>query len=231
MITKADSPEPGYPTELVSLAEYLNVSNLPLLLRQFLFDQLHPDNLPDEQLPIPLPNIHHDTSMNVFHSARAVFHAPSDASGTHGMQRQIIRATPSWRQKEARYDCVLIVEDENKPGMRGMVVGRVRCLLSFTYNDIIYPCALIDRFKRVGRSPDPVTGMWRVQPEIIRSRRGTRRIQSIVHVETILRNVHLIPVFGSGFVPRRLHFSDSLDIFTMFYVNKYADHHSFEVVV
>ena len=231
MITKADSLEPGYPTELVSLAEYLNAPNLPLLLRQFLFDQLHPDELPAVQNPIAiLPTI--DTSVNVFHSACAIFYAPSDVSGTHGMQRQIIRATPSWRQKEARYDCVLIVEDQDKPGMRGMVVGRVRCFLSFMHNDITYPCALVDRFKRVGRSPDPITGMWKVQPETARSRHGLRRrIQSIVHIETILRNVHLIPVFGSGFVPHRLHFSDSLDVFATYYVNKYADHHSFEVVV
>lgn len=144
MITKADSLEPGYPTELVSLTTYLNVLNLPLLLRQFLYDQLHPHGLPAAQIPIAvLPTIH--TSVNVFHSARTVFYAPSDVSGTHGMQRQIIRATPSWRQKEARYDCVLIVEDQDKPGMRGMVVGRARCFLSFTYNDITYPCALIDR--------------------------------------------------------------------------------------
>lgn len=224
MITEADSLEPEYPTDPTLLAEYLNVPNLALLLRQFLFDQLHPA----AQIPTgidTLPNI--DTGLHVFHSARAIFHAPSDASGTHGMHRQIIRSTPSWRQKEARYDCVLIVEDEDKPGMRGMVVGRVRCFLSFTHHDITYPCALVDRFKRVGRCPDPVTGMWKVQPEIVRS----RRIQSIVHTETILRNVHLIPVFGEGFIPHQLHFSQSLDTFSMYYVNKYADHHSFEVVI
>ncbi|KAH9016353.1 hypothetical protein EDB85DRAFT_2076211 [Lactarius pseudohatsudake] len=199
-LTKTDPLERGYPSDLTSLAEYLGLS------------------------PAILPNIH--TNVGVFHSARAVFHAPSDVSGTHGMQRQMIRATPSWRQKEARYDCVLIVEDD-RPGMRGMVVGRVRSFFSFTYDDVNYPCALIDRFRRVGRCPDPVTGMWRVQPEVTNS----RRVQSVVHIETILRNVHLIPVFGKGFIPHNLHFSDSLDIFSMYYVNKYADHHSFEVVI
>lgn len=226
-MTKTDPLEPGYPSDLTSLAEHLGTPNLPLLMRQFLFDQLHRDEPPAAQPELfsnILPNIH--TNVDVFHSARAVFHAPSDVSGTHGMQRQMIRATPSWRQKEAQYDCVLIVEDDS-PGMRGMVVGRVRCFLSFTYNDIDYPCALIDRFQRVGHCPDPVTGMWKVQPEV----KNSRRAQSVVHIETILRNVHLIPVFGRGFVPHHLHFSDSLDIFSMYYVNKYADYHSFEVVV
>ena len=107
-----------------------------------------------------------------------------------------------------------------------MIVGCVRAFLSFSFDGRVYPCALIDRFKRVGRSPDPITGMWKVQPEF----RGSQRVQSIVHIETILCNVHLIPVFGTGHIPHRLHFSKSLDIFSSYYVNKYADHHSFEVV-
>ncbi|KAH9040802.1 hypothetical protein EDB85DRAFT_2072152 [Lactarius pseudohatsudake] len=225
-VVLAIRPQSGYPTDLASLTEHIHAPNLPLLMQQFLFDQLNPDQLPAVQQPwVALPNI--QSKVLVFHSARAIFYAPSDVSGSHGMHRQIIRSTPSWRQKEARYDCVLIVEDQDRPGMRGLIVGRVRTFFSFTYNETVYPCALIDRFKRVGRGPDPVTGMWRVQPEFM----GSRLAQSVVHIETILRNVHLIPVFGSGSIPHRLHYSNSLDIFSMYYVNKYADHHSFEVVV
>ncbi|KAH9174065.1 hypothetical protein EDB89DRAFT_2113711 [Lactarius sanguifluus] len=225
-VVLAVRPQSGYPSDLASLTEHIHAPNLPLLMQQFLFDQLNPDELPAVQQPwVALPNI--QSEVLVFHSARAVFYAPSDVSGSHGMHRQIIRSTPSWRQKEARYDCVLIVEDQDRPGMRGMIVGRVRTFFSFTYNETVYPCALIDRFKRVGRGPDPVTGMWRVQPEFM----GSQPAQSVVHIETILRNVHLIPVFGSGSIPHRLHYSNSLDIFSMYYVNKYADHHSFEVVV
>ncbi|KAH9031196.1 hypothetical protein EDB85DRAFT_2074138 [Lactarius pseudohatsudake] len=218
--------ESRYPSDLASLTEHIHTPNLPLLVQQFLFDQLNPDELPAVQQPwVALPNI--QSKVLVFHSARAIFYAPSDVSGSHGMHRQIIRSTPSWRRKEARYDCVLIVEDQDWPGMRGMIVGRVRTFFSFTYNETVYPCALIDRFKRVGWGPDPVAGMWRVQPEFM----GSQPAQSVVHIETILHNVHLIPVFGSGSIPHRLHYSNSLDIFSMYYVNKYADHHSFEVVV
>ncbi|KAH9010810.1 hypothetical protein EDB85DRAFT_2077168 [Lactarius pseudohatsudake] len=227
-VVLAVRPQSGYPSDLASLTEHIHAPNLPLLVQQFLFDQLNPDELPAVQQPwVALPNI--QSKVLVFHSARAIFYAPSDVSGSHGMHHQIIRSTPSWRRKEARYDCVLIVEDQDRPGMRGMIVGRVRTFFSFTYNETVYPCALIDCFKRVGRGPDPVTGMWRVQPEFM----GLQPAQSVVHIETILCNVHLIPVFGSGSIPHRLHYSNSLDIFSMYYVNKYADHHSFasEVVV
>ena len=142
------------------------------------------------------------------------------------MHHQIIRSTPSWRRKEAQYDCILVVEDEDKPGMQGMSVGHVRTFLSFSYNDITYPCALIDHFKRVGCGPDPVTGMWKVWPEFV----GHIPVWSVVHIDMILHNVHLIPAFGDGFIPRQLHYSKSLDIFSSYYVNKYADHHSFEVI-
>ena len=96
----------------------------------------------------------------------------------------------------------------------------------FSYDETVYPCALIDRFKQVGQGPDPITGMWRVQPEIVSSQHQ----QSIVHIDMILHNVHLILAFGTGSNPHRVHYSNSLDIFSMYYVNKYANHHLFEVV-
>ena len=82
------------------------------------------------------------------------------------MQHEIIRSTPKWWQKYERRDCVLIVEDHERHGMRGMIVGQVKLLFSFTYDGVTYPCALINRFTRVGRAPDSVTGMWKVQPEL-----------------------------------------------------------------
>ncbi|KAF8486338.1 hypothetical protein DFH94DRAFT_622818, partial [Russula ochroleuca] len=37
---------------------------------------------------------------------------------------------------------------------------------------------------------------------------------------------HLIPVFGSSFVPGELCYSDSLDVYHAYFVNNYIDHHS-----
>ena len=170
----------------------------------------------DDLLPI-------DAKISVFHSAIAKFHAPSDPSGTHGMRHERIRSTPSWRGREPRRDCAFVGKDERESGMRGMDIVRVILFFSFEYGGIYYPCALVERFKTV-RS-DPVTGMWVVQPDIVRSRRH----QSVLHLDTFYRGAHLIPVYGKEKLPVDFHYSDSLDAFRAFYVNKYIDHHANEI--
>jgi hypothetical protein len=97
---------------------------------------------------------------------------------------------------------------------------------SFSHDGIEYPCALVHRFSLVGDSPDIHTGMWIVKPSILDD--GDDLI-SIIHLDTVVRACHLIPVFGAQHVSRALSFTDTLDIFTHFYVNKYIDHHAFEV--
>jgi hypothetical protein len=52
---------------------------------------------------------------------------------------------------------------------------------------------------------------------------------TILRLDTIVRAAHLLPIFGHGYVSPTLSFSDTLDRFDRFYVNKYADHHSFEI--
>ncbi|KAG1831213.1 hypothetical protein DFJ58DRAFT_719586 [Suillus subalutaceus] len=51
----------------------------------------------------------------------------------------------------------------------------------------------------------------------------------IVSVDTIFRSAHLIPVYGTDMLPLVIKSHHVLDIFTLFYVNKYADHHAFEI--
>jgi len=58
---------------------------------------------------------------------------------------------------------------------------------------------------------------------------GGRRMTSIIHIDTILRAAHLIGVAGTHFLPCTFSFSDTLDAFHLFYVNKYADHHAHEI--
>jgi hypothetical protein len=153
----------------------------------------------------------------------ATFHAPSDLSGTHGMRRERIRSTPSWRGSEPRHDCAFIVEDDTKPGMRGMAVVRVKLFFSFEYGGTYYPCALVEWFKRVRR--DALTGMWVVRPDTTRGRRD----RSVLHLDSFLRGAHLIPVYGNEKMPIDFHYSYSLDSFRGFYVNKYIDHHANEI--
>ncbi|KAH9177889.1 hypothetical protein EDB89DRAFT_1844150, partial [Lactarius sanguifluus] len=47
-------------------------------------------------------------------------------------------------------------------------------------------------------------------------------------VDCIVRGAHLLPVFGSSFLPEEFHFSDSLHAFQAYFVSRYADHHMYE---
>jgi hypothetical protein len=69
--------------------------------------------------------------------------------------------------------------------------------------------------------------MWIVEPET--SGDDSETLATIIHLDTILRAAHLLPVFGSERVSRTLSFMDTLDKFSSFYINKYADHHAFEI--
>lgn len=162
--------------------------------------------------------------VSVFASAVATFFAPSDPSGIHGMRRERIRSTPCWRGSEPRYDCAFVVEDEEKSGMSGMAVVRVRLFFSVEYEGVHYPCALVEWFKRMGR--DPLTGMWIVRPDCTRGSRD----RSVIHLDSFLRGAHLIPVYGNLRLPLDFKHYNSLDVFKAYYVNKYIDHHAYEIV-
>ncbi|KAJ6605032.1 hypothetical protein B0H10DRAFT_1821085 [Mycena sp. CBHHK59/15] len=139
--------------------------------------------------------------------------------------RERIRSTPKWRKHGPRRDCAFVVENQMERGFRGMSVVRVRLFFSFTHDGVDYPCALVDWFKKVGRSPDPETGMWIVEPEM----KGRSRLTTIVHLDTLLRGAHLIPVYGSDYIPVGFRYTYSLDAFKSFHVNKYIDHHTNEI--
>ncbi|KAG2031508.1 hypothetical protein BDR03DRAFT_936337 [Suillus americanus] len=131
-VVLARHPQRGYLRNLHDLAAHLHEPNLELLICHFLFNQLHMSNIA------------------VFHSAIATFLAPSDVSGTHGMYHEIICSMLLWRQQYLRHNCVFIVADEMKSGMRGMIVGRVKLFFSFMHDGVTYSCALVDCFSHMG---------------------------------------------------------------------------------
>src|SRR6267378_2629791 len=112
----------------------------------------------------------------------------NDASSTHGMQCELIWSTPTWRGQMPRHDCAFVFEDENSPGMRGMGVVRVMLFFSFQYDNVHYPCALVEWFRKVGL--DLVTGMWVVWPEF--ALHG-RQECSVIHLDILLHTAHLVP--------------------------------------
>ncbi|KAJ6565156.1 hypothetical protein DFH09DRAFT_1474524 [Mycena vulgaris] len=215
------------PRDVHQLAVYAGQPRLHELIRRFLFEQLYPlaDAVPLEQYP------QFSERVFIYNSARAVFYAPSDVCGIGGMHHERIRAVKSWYRGPPRYDCAFIEHNPDAPGFRGLHAARVRLLFRFKFRGIDYPCALVHWFSAYGAEPCADTGMWIVKPDFIRGRPGEPAL-AVVHIDCLLRGAHLIGVAGKEFVPDRdsnFDFSDSLDAFQAFYVNKYADHHAHEI--
>lgn len=207
-----------------TLAVELEQPDFVQLIRQFLFDQLHPDESVASYDHRKLPEFH--GKVHVYTSAVSTFRAPSDLSGLSGMRRERIRAMPSWGKGPARYDCVFVNTGPAAEGFQGLNVARVRLFFSIKFGEVIYPCALIHWMIRVGDEPDDDTGMWIVKPDL--DANGLPHM-SVIHLDCILRAAHLIGVCGKDFLPKGFSYYHSLDAFLAFYVNKFIDHHAFEI--
>ena len=220
--------EGNYPSFAAELALTFHQPDFPNLIRRFLFDQIHMhdvdapagSDVPLEQCPV------FGSKISVYHSMVAVFYSPSDPSGLHGMRRETIRATPCWRKRTPRYDTVFVERDPTLVGIRGFDVVRVLAIFAFHWMDIYYPCALVHWFTHVGDERDEVMNMWVVQPD---SNPDGSLAVGVVHLDSVLRAVHLMPVFGDRMMPINLTADRSLDVFQSFYVNKYIDYHAFEI--
>jgi hypothetical protein len=164
--------------------------------------------------------------VKVFHLATSTYSAPSDLSGISGMHHELIHATPLWKKGQGRYDCVYVERDAKMEGFSGLLAAQINLFFSFSFQNITYPCALVQWFSTYGDSPCEDTGMWMVEPDC--DARG-RHICSVIHLDTILRSAHLIGVAGSQKLPKTFTHHDSLYAFRLFYVNKYADHHAHEI--
>ena len=76
--------------------------------------------------------------------------------------------------------------------MRGLEVARVHLFFSFEVGDDLFSCALIHQFCKTFDDPDPDNGMWIVEPDLDCD---GYRVMSVVHVDSIVRAAHLLPVF------------------------------------
>ncbi|KAJ7101001.1 hypothetical protein C8R43DRAFT_1141269 [Mycena crocata] len=220
-IELAPTPQRGYPKTVEALAAHIHQPRFPELLRRFLYEELH--GPPADNAPlIPIDSCPAFAGcITVHHSAIARFYAPSDLGGAGGMYRERIRSNPNWHGF-ARRDTVLV--DVGAPVMNGIVIGRVLLFFAFSFADQLYECALINWLVPVGNAPDPDTGMWVVELE---RQRGVPTL-AIIKLDTIARASHLIGVYGTAALPEDFHFSDSLDAFNTYFVNRYADHHMHE---
>ena len=169
-----------------------------------------------------------DSRVSVFHSAKSKFHAPCDPSGIAGMRTEMIRCNPTWQnQGTGRFDCAFVVTDQDVKGFRGLAVARIRLLFSFVHDDVTYyPCALVHWFTRVADTPDDDTGMWVVKKK---KQRNGKPHSAVIHLDSILRAAHLVPVYGKKHLGAWLPYEKTLDDFDTFYVNKFIDHHANEI--
>ena len=92
--------------------------------------------------------------IHVFHSAVSMFYAPSDISSIHGMRKEYIQATSSWRKGHACYDTILVNSDPKVGGVHRFKVVHVLLFFSFWHGDKEYPCALIQWYPHMGFEPD-----------------------------------------------------------------------------
>lgn len=160
----------------------------------------------------------------MYNSAVATFYAAADPSGIGGMRREFIRAMPSWRKGPPRYDTVFLDRNRNLPGMRGIGVVRALMFFSFDFRGVTYPCALVRWYTTLGDGPDEDTGMWVVQPEMD----AGSPVVSIIHLDCVIRSAHLVAIYGTEPIPK-IQCHQSLDAFKVFYVNKFIDHHAFQL--
>ncbi|KAI5999626.1 hypothetical protein EDD15DRAFT_2386382 [Pisolithus albus] len=215
----SDALERARANNVRALVAERGVPELPDILRRFLHSQLHPNDARDPE-DIPLHECpFFDGKIRVYNSASGLM---------YGMRREYICSCPMWRNEGPRFDCIFVVTDPQAEGMRGLDVARILCFFSFKYQGTLYPCAVVHWFDRVGDGPDIATGMWTVRP---RYHTHNLRNIAIVHIDTIYRAAHLIPVYSSHNINARdIRPHQSYDVFRLFYVNKYADHHTFEIV-
>ncbi|KAG5650965.1 hypothetical protein H0H81_010387 [Sphagnurus paluster] len=220
----AKTQERQYSRFLDELALEFGQPRFPEAFRRFLWDQMNPNaEIPSSLVPLTdCPGF--SGKIHVYHSAVARFYAPSDLCGARGMYRERIRSHPNWRGKYPRHDTVFIETDADLPGMQGMVIGRVLLFFSFKFHDEEFSCALVNWLVPVGDRPDDETGLWVVKPEFV----GNQRSVAVVHVDSIVRGAHLLPIYGTAGLPEDFHFSQALDVFRAYFINSYVDHHTHE---
>ena len=69
------------------------------------------------------------------------------------------------------------------------------------------------------------TGMWWVEPNF--NAKGDT-LYAVIHLDTMIRAAHLIGE-SNGPLSTSITYVSALDMFDIFYVNKYLGHHAYEI--
>ncbi|KAJ3871695.1 hypothetical protein F5051DRAFT_340527 [Lentinula edodes] len=220
----AVTPADGYPPFLSELAVHIEQNSFPAALRRYLWGHFQGDAEQPQDLD-QCPTF--SGKITVYHSAISRFYAPSDLCGVGGMHSERIRSHPHWRNSYPRWDTVFVVTNQTSY-MCSLTIARVLLFFAFTLDGERHECALVHWFERVADVVDEETGMWVVQPEYDHQ---NRRTLEVIHVDSIARGCHLLPVFGHAALPEDFSFDHSLTSFKAYFVNKYASNHVHEFLI
>jgi hypothetical protein len=107
-----------------------------------------------------------------------------------------------------------------------MEIGCIQLFFSFQYRRKHHSCALITWFVHADEH-DPDTGKWTVTQE--RDPHG-KPTYEVIHIDSIARVVHLVPIFGSSWVLEDFDYHHTLDSYNSFFVNHFVNHHAHEFI-
>jgi len=218
---------------VMNIAEYTNIPKLPNLIWWFLHYQFwNNSDASNSDSDVSISTLLGFNRKIYLHtSATSVFFAPSDPSGIHSLCQEQIQSTLKWQEGPLQQDTVL-VDTGNRGNMQlpmsSYVAAWVLFFFSFTYAGDKYPVALVWWYLPFidSRCRDRETGMWLVECKYCNGKPHL----AVVHVETIFCTVHLLPFFGMEPVSLDVTPDNSLDRFCVYYVNRFADHQSFEIL-
>ena len=223
-------PVPKSPKDVDGLMTFAGYDMMTLICH-FLFDQKYPDSdIPGSDIDLCLcPWV--SGRVSVYCSAIATYYAPSDLSGIGGVYWEQIWVTPAWNRGESsapRYNCILVQVSPEDSRFSSMQVVCVWLFFSIKHDNNTIPCALVEWYETIGNSPDKNIGIWVVKPEYTASRQ--QRVAATIHLNSVVRGVHLIPVYRKQKISHKHTYSTTLNNFQQFYVNKYIDYHAFKTM-
>lgn len=215
--------------------DQVNEPNLMCLIQEFIYEQQHPGS--STHNIANLPQFYEKITIHT--AAVATFHAPSDLSGVGGMKHECIHAVGHWRKGPGCYDTVFINTSSNNAsdntgdssvhGILGLKVAHAHLFFLFALDGVKYQCTLVHWFSCTTDMPHNVTGMHVVKPDHLPN---SQPATAVIHLDTVFRVAHLLPVFSAHPTPLKCQqFEQTLDLFSQFYVNRYINHHAFEVLM
>ncbi|ETW78548.1 hypothetical protein HETIRDRAFT_323557, partial [Heterobasidion irregulare TC 32-1] len=101
-------------------------------------------------------------------------------------------------------------------GMQGMAIGIVYLLFPFIFQDVFYPCALIQWFVPIYNRLDKMTGIWVVCPKFDAN---SAKSMAMIYSNCVTCRALLIGPFGEGFLSKNFYFLDSIDTSQAFYAS------------